>query len=557
MVASSSHQPVRGQWLLLLALVAGVATFVVIWSRGLVAGQGPQVTRFVEGVVGAPRAVNPLLAPLNTPDQDLASLVFSGLTRLSPMGEPEPDLALAWEISDDGRTYTFYLRPQVRWHDGEPFTAQDVVFTYSLLADPQFPGDPTLAAFFRQVQCVAVDELTVRCQLPEPFSPFLAYTTVGILPAHLLKGLQAKELAEHAFNRHPIGTGPFRLVALDNERALLARNRDYYLGFPQIELVEVRFFPDVDAALAALLRGEIQGLLVGQNVGPRQLEVVAATGRFRLLDAPRTPYTVLFFNLNSPPLADVRVRRALSLLIDRQAIVRGLLGGRALPGATPIPPGTWAHDPDAQAPARDVAAAARLLEEAGWTRTDDGPWRKDGQPLSLSLLTDTDPLREAVAREVARQLQQEGVLVQVQAATTKELVDSYLLARRYDLALFTIDPGPDPDPYPMWHSSQISPNGRNFSGYYSPEADALLGEARRTPDRARRRSLYVRFQSLFLEDAPAAVLFYPLYTYIVDRSVRGPAPGVLFYASDRFANIWEWRVGEEASSPSKLVPASP
>jgi len=553
MAAPAAPHPARGQWLLLLLLAGGVAAFVVIWSQGLVTGERPQPLTFVEGVVGAPRAVNPLLAPLNTPDQDLSSLVFSGLTRLSALGEPIPDLAQAWQISDDGRTYTFYLRPQVRWHDGQPFTASDVVFTYSLLADPQFPGDPALSAFFRQVQCEAIDPLTVRCQLPEPFAPFPAYTTVGILPSHLLQGVRAADLPELSFNRHPIGTGPYRLLSLDEERAVLARHRDYYLGLPRIEQLEVRFFPNVEAALTALLHGEVHGLLVGQNVSPRQLEAVTKTQRFRLLDAPRTPYTALFFNINSPSLADARVRRALSLLIDREAIVRGVLGGRAVASYTPIPPGTWAQDPAIQPQAKDRQAAYGLLREAGWEREKEEPWRKDGQPMSLTLLTDTDLLREAVAREVARHLQKEGILVQVQAVTTAELLSSHLMTRRYDMAIFTIDPGPDPDPYPIWHSSQISPNGRNFSGYFGLEADRILEEGRKNPDRGRRRALYSRFQELFIEDAPAAVLFYPLYTYIVHRSVQGPAPGVLFYASDRFSQVWEWAMEEPTRQPLRSL----
>lgn len=519
---------------------------MIIWSQGLRAQEKAEVTRLVEGIIGAPLLINPLLSPLNSPDQDLVSLIFSGLTRLSASGEPIPDLAQSWEISEDGRTYVFYLRPQARWHDGHPFSAEDVVFTYSLLAHPNFPGDPTLASIFQEVQCRATDELTVECELPEPFSPFLAYTTVGILPSHLLAPLPPEALPHLPFNRQPIGTGPFRLMALEENRALLARNREYYMGPPQIQLLELRFFSDLHSALTALHRGELNGLLVGQNIEPQELEGISSSGQFRLLDATRTPYTALFFNTSSPLLAEPQMRRVLALLIDRQTIVQTVLAGRAVPGLTPIPPGSWAHNTLLKPQPPQQEEASRLLTEMGWQRPRDGLWEKGSQPLSFQLVTDSDPVRAAVAEEVARQLRRAGIGIEIRVVTTQELVESYLASRRYDLAIFTVDTGPDPDPYPVWHSTQLGPRGANFTGYFSPEVDRLLEEARRTADRWRRRSLYSTFQIKFLEDSPAMILFYPLYTYIIDVRVKGPSPGLLYYASERFANVWEWKIEEEA-----------
>jgi len=551
-VRPPDSRPGRGQWPLLLALLGGVVAFVAIWALNPFARgrQGPEMVRYVEAVVGAPRAVNPLLSSLNEADRDLTALVFSGLTRLGTQGEVLADLAQHWQISDDGLLYTFFLRPDVRWHDGTPFSARDVLFTYSLLADPLFPGDPALGQFWSQVKCQAPDDYTVQCRLPEPFSPFLAYASIGILPAHRLPGLRAADLPQMAFNNAPVGTGPFRLLQVDSRRALLARNPTYHLGPPQIDQLELRFFPDLHGALTALHRGEVQGILLGPLAPQQELQSVASQGQFKLLHAPRTTYTAIFFNLGSPLLVDAKVREAISLLLDRRLITDDLLGGRAVPADTPIPPKTWAASPSPRPLEPDPRRAQQLLQQAGWQRGSDGLWRQGERPVVLPLLTYDDPMHMAVAREVARQLGNQGLLTELQFVSPQRLVDDYLVPRRFTLALFSFDPGPDPDPYPVWHSSQRPPEGRNFSDYLDVEVDRVLEEARRTADRAQRQALYARFQELFRQDMPAVVLFYPQYTYAVDERLRGVSLGALFDPASRFASVWQWQL--EPKGPPSL-----
>ncbi len=546
----------RGQWPLLLALLGGVVAFVAIWALNPFArGNGqPEMVRYVEAVVGVPRAVNPLLSSLNEADRDLTALVFSGLTRLGSNGDVLPDLAQSWEISPDGLTYIFHLRPGVLWHDGNPFTSRDVLFTYSLLADPQFPGEPSLTEFWSQVKCEAPDELTVRCQLPEPFAPFLAYASIGILPSHMLQGTRAAELSGLPFNNSPIGTGPFRLLQVDSRRALLARNPNYHLGPPHIDQVELRFFPDLHGALTALHRGEVQGILLGPLTPQEDLQSVATDGQFKLLNAPRTTYTAIFFNLDSPTLSDVKVRQAISLLIDRKVITDDLLGGRAVPADTPIPPRTWASGPETRTPQADPRRAQELLQQAGFQRGADGLWRRNDRPLVLPLLTYDDPMHMAVAREVARQLGNQGVMVELQFVSPQSMLQDYLAPRRFEMALFSFDPGPDPDPYPVWHSSQRPPEGRNFSNYLDPEVDRVLQDARRTADRSQRQTLYARFQELFRQDVPAVVLFYPQYTYAVDERVKGVDLGALFDPASRFAFVWQWEMDPKGPPSLKRRP---
>ena len=173
-----------------------------------------------------------------------------------------PDLAESWEFSNDGRTVKFKLRPGVKWHTGSPFTADDVVFTYNLLADPALGADPEQAQLWQTLRCNAPNDLTVLCELPEPFAPFLAYARVGILPSYLLQATNASTLTDDPFNRAPVGTGPYRLVALDDSQAELVANAEYHLGAPMMPEIVLRFFPDISSAAAAVVSGDADGILM-------------------------------------------------------------------------------------------------------------------------------------------------------------------------------------------------------------------------------------------------------------------------------------------------------
>ncbi|MCX6022091.1 MAG: ABC transporter substrate-binding protein, partial [Chloroflexi bacterium] len=182
--------------------------------------------RLVEGVAGGPSTLNPLLAQFNDADKDISSLVFSGLTRLSPNGELVPDLAQRWDIEDGGRRYRFVLRDGVRWHDGIPFTADDVVFSFKMIQAKDFPGSTDLAALWKDVGIAKKDDLTVEFTLPQPYAPFLSTTTLGIVPVHLLRDVRPADLTRAPFNANPIGAGPYRLIEAYVDRMILKANPD-------------------------------------------------------------------------------------------------------------------------------------------------------------------------------------------------------------------------------------------------------------------------------------------------------------------------------------------
>jgi peptide/nickel transport system substrate-binding protein len=496
--------------------------------------------RYVEAVVGIPSNVNPLYASFNDVDKDLTALIFSGLTRLGPDGTVLPDLAAGWDVNADARSYTFRLRRGVTWHDGTPFSADDVVFTCEALRDPDFRGEPSLGLFWQQVRCTKLDDFTVRFELPQPLAPFPAYATVGVLPKHKLEGLGAEGLFLSPFNEQPIGTGPFILTYMDTERAILKSNPAYPAGEPFIAELELRFFPDYTTAAAALQEHRVQGLLLGPEAPPADQALLEGRNDLQHLVSRRNSYTLLFLNTRVPLLDDKLVRQAILYALDRPTLLANTLDGRADLADSPIVPGTWAYSDDIRRYAYDPQEARELLEKEGWKLNSRGVLEKDGQELSLLLLTDPDTARAAIGQEIVRQLGEIGIHATQETKGGTALVREFLLPRRFEMALYGWDQGPDPDPYAAWHSSQVREQGFNLAGFVNQRLDEVLSEARQTSDQERRRALYAEFQQIFAEEVPSILLFYPLYHYYVNDDVKGVALGVLFEPSSRFANAHQW-----------------
>ena len=537
----------RPQWPLLAVLFLGVVAIALgfILANPLTSSPEEQrQQRYVEAIVGSPARVNPLFAPLNDTDADLASLVFSGLTRLGLDGQVLPDLAQSWEVSPDGLNYTFKLRRDVNWHTGAAFTAEDALFTYELLADPDLPSDSRLGQLWRQVSCNAPDEFTLICELSAPFAPFLSFTSIGLLPKHILEGTSAATIQDSPFNQAPAGTGPFRLAQLDQSKAILRANPTYYGERPAIDEIEFRFFPNPSTATAALSRGEVQGLLLGPSASQEDFDLLTSSQGLRAYTSNRTLILMLFLNNSQPPFDDKALREAVALSVNVDDLISDLLGGRAVRADSPIVPGTWAYNPQLEPRPHDLEAARELLDEAGWEMTDDGVRQKDGKEMRISLMTDQDPLRIAIAQMVANQLAEVGIQVAV-TPQDADLRREFLAPHQYQAAIFGWDPGPDPDPYLVWHSSQVEPpdNG-NIAGYQNEDADRVIEEARQTTDLDKRQALYYTFQQMFFEDVPSVLLYYPAFTYFVAEEVQNIELGTLFRSSSRFANATQWSTGE-------------
>jgi peptide/nickel transport system substrate-binding protein len=499
---------------------------------------------YIEGVAGNPSLINPILCQSNPIDQDLVALIFTGLTRATEKGEIVPDLAERWEVSPDGTVYTFYLRQDVLWHDGAPFAADDVAFTMHAMQHPDFPGWPYLADLWRTVVVDKVDSHTIRFTLREPFAPFLDYTTIGILPYHVLGNMAIGVLGESKFNAAPIGTGPFKVGEISARRFNLVANPDYYGARPYLDRIGFIFYPNESAVFEARQRGEVAGIA---RVLPEYLDDVAADDGLTLLSAPISGYNLVVLNLDKGIFQERAVRQALMWALDRQALVDDVLGGQGIVMHSPILPHSWAYDENIRHYSRDLSKSVELLEGADWFDDDgDGIRERGSLKLEFELLTNDDPARMAMAEGISRQLAEVGVAARLEIIPWEELAGQRLRLRQYDAALIAWqDLPPDPDPYPYWHSSQASEDGANFANYISEEADALLEEARLTSDQARRLELYRRFQARFVEDVPSLLLYQPVYNYAVDAGVHDVQLGPMIGSSDRFRTVTSWYMTAE------------
>jgi peptide/nickel transport system substrate-binding protein len=491
---------------------------------------------YAEGVVGTPQYINPLLAQSDV-DVDLSSLVFSGLTRTNDNGEIVADLAEQWSVSQDGRVWTFVLRQGVKWQDGFPFTADDVVFTIKTMQDPNFQGNRDLAALWKNVTVDKIGDLSVRLTLKEPYTPFLNYTTLGILPSHRLAGVPAQALPQEGFNQAPIGTGRFRLNPgdIDAKHVVLTANPDYYFERPYLDKLEFRFYPDYEAVLSGFKQREVQGI---GYVPPDELAEVQQNPDLRLHSAQLSNSTILFFNTRLPKFADKQVRQALSYGLNRQLLVQKAVSGQGLASDSPIPPTSWAYKAEG-GNSFDPTKARNLLDQALGS-TNDPDALSGSVRLQFTLVTNDDPSRVKLANEIANQLKTIGVVVQVKSVSSADLVQKYLAPRQFEAALFGWQGLPnDPDCYQLWHSTQVD-TGLNFSGFVNQEADQVLESARQSMSIDERTALYARFQDIFAEQTPSLVLYYPFYNYAVDKSIQGVSLVKVNEADDRFANIAEW-----------------
>ncbi len=530
------------------AIVVGLVAVVVLGGLGLLAARLTTVVvpdvggTYVEGMAGNVSAINPILCQYNQVDQDLVALVFNGLTTTDARGVIIPDLAERWEISEDGLRYTFHLRQDVRWHDGAPFTSTDVKFTIQAMQDPDYQGPPELSNLWRPIWVETPDAQTVIFTLPEPFSPFLEYTTQRLLPSHILSTVPPKQLPTSQFNAQPVGTGPYRVLDTTARSVTLEANRDYHGPRPNIARIQFSFYPDRASLFAAHRRGEVVG--IGQ-VLPEDLAEVKKDPTLNLYSAPYAGYTMVFLNLKRTVFQDAAVRRALWQAIDRQGLIDRYLSGQGIVVNGPILPNSWAYDPGLPQVTYDPQAAAAALDGAGWRdENGEGVRSKDGTRLEFTLLTNSDdPVRQQMVEEIARAWAAIGVSAKAESIDIATLVGEHLYKRDYDAVLYGWDlPAADPDPYPLWHSSQAGEDGQNYVSYVDSTSDGFLEQARRTSDYARRAELYRDFQRRFAEEAPALLLYQPIYNYAVDRRVKGVQIPPLLSTGDRFHSVADWYI---------------
>jgi len=444
-------------------------------------------------------------------------------------------------ISKDGLTITFHLRHGVRWQDGVPFDANDVVFTWRLIMDPR-TNVVTRLGYDKVASMTAVDPYTVRVRLKERFAPAVVSlfgpgeVPMPVLPRHLLATVP--DINKAAYNDKPVGTGAFTIEHYDAATGVtLLANRDYWRGPPKLRRLDFVIVSDANTVLVMLRTGELDAARV---VGEHALELSKAPG-LRVIHQAAPEDLYLSFNTKHPPLDNVRVRRAIAMGVDRAFFLRAFQYGWGALAATDQPPYSPWNDPHAVMPPYDVAAAGRMLDAAGWHLDASGYRSKNGKRLSLEFAYITQRQPDVkFAPFFENEMKTIGVALTLKPYEynlyyAQKADGGILEGGKYDIALTGWVLGADPDDSTLWMCDQEPPYGYNTSFYCDPRIDAAEHEALQSYDFAARRAAYWKVQELLAEDVPAVFLTWVDNSYVVRDSVQDFNPGENFYGS------WGWR----------------
>lgn len=452
-----------------------------------------------------------------------------------------PDLALRWNLSSDGLTLTFHLDPEARWSDGASITSADVVFSHEAAVSPDVGWfGREVKEFIESVE--AVDDHTVRYRFKRAY-PYRVMDAVegNILPRHHYAKIPMAAWPKTAFTDAPVVSGPYRLLEYrQNDRIVLERNPGYGGKPAGISRVVFRVIPEVATLLAELESG---GIDVMENVPASEVSRLERKPGLAVTTVHDLSYTFICWNTRSPLFADPRVRQALTLAIDRQALVDGLLFGLGRPLATPVMSLYWAHDPSVTPYPHDPARARRLLAEAGWKDTDgDGVLDKGGRAFRFTLESNQgSQLRNDTAVLVQANLMEIGVAAEPRIVEWRAFLQKHA-EHDFDAFVGAYREATKVDLKSLLHSTAVE-DGYNYGSYASEEMDRLIDSARMQPDTASARELWSRAQRLFHADQPLTVLFEKKRINAVSRRIAN----VVMSPRSAYVSLPGWEVRPAAA----------
>ncbi len=477
----------------------------------------------IEAMAGRPSVLIPMLAG-DSASHEVAGLIFNGLVKYDTNLKIIGDLAKSWEISEDGLEIVFHLKKDVRWADGQPFTAEDVLFGYKTIIDEKTPT--AYKEDYLQVKTAEVlDSYTFRVTYDKPFAPALSsWGNLVVLPKHLLEG---KDITKIPYRRNPVGLGPYILKEWEEGAKLgLESNRDYFEGRPYIDRIVYRIIPDPATRFLELKAGGLDYMGLTPLQYTRQTDTETFKREFRKYRYPVFSYTYLGFNMKSPWFKDLKIRRAFAHAIDKDEIISAVLFGLGRSATGPYVPNTWPYKNTVKTYDFDPAKARKLLAEAGWQDTDgDGVLDRNGVPFEFTILSNIgNDIREKTAVIIQQRLKDIGVKAKLKFLEWSTFINEFIDKRRFDAVMLGWSIGLDPDQYDIWHSSKTGEKEFNFVSYANPEVDSLLEQGRQTFDIEERKKAYFRIQEILAEELPYIFLYVPDALPIIQARIQGIKP---------------------------------
>jgi peptide/nickel transport system substrate-binding protein len=492
--------------------------------------------KYREGVVGQVSLINPIFGFKNEIDQDLIKLIFSGLVKIEG-GEIKPDLAERWEIKENGKVYKFWLKKKIFWHDGKPLTTDDIVFTFKIIKDKKLKSP--LRDVFENVRLEKKDDGSIEFILEKPFSPFLTLLNFGILPKHLWENIPREKFIDSDLNLKPIGSGPFKFkeISFDENgkirKIVLQRNKKYHLSIPYLDEIHFKFFDSYNEAFEALITKRIDGLSY-QRVVEKIGNVPKIINFYKI---PLSFYTALFLNQKSENLSSKKIRKALAYSLNKEEIIKEFENAEIIDSSIVNPDFKFNQ---VEKYNYSLPLAKKLLNEAGYIKKKDWYTDKRGKILELDLVVLDNSIYKKVGEIIKNFWEKIGIKTNLKILK-KEDFEKAISERKYDVLLFGIIEGYDPDPFSLWHSSQIN-NGMNLANFKDIKVDVDLEKARMTFNKEERKKYYQEFQKIISEELPAIFLYQVDLIYLQNKEINSLIDNFLFLPSDRFSHIENWYI---------------
>jgi len=462
------------------------------------------------------------LLPMLASDSASASIsghIFRGLTKYNKNIVLEGDLAESWSISQDGLVITFKLRKDVLWHDGKPFTADDVIFTYNTVINPKVPT-PYSSNYGPVKEVKKIDDYTVRVYYNEPFAPSLEAWGMGIIPKHVYEG---KVLTTPEINRNPIGSGPYKIKEwVTGQKIVLDAFDKYYEKTPNIQKIITRVIPDTATMFLELKFGGIDYM----SLTPAQFKLQAHSSHFdsyfNKFRYPSFSYTYLGFNLLSPLFKDTKVRQAISHAINKKDIITAVLLGYGTDCTGPFPPESWAYNPNVRIFSYNPQKAIELFKEAGWNINSKGILQKDGKPFEFTVITNQgNETRLKTAQIIKEQLKAVGINMNIKVLEWQAMLHDFIDKKKFEVVILGWSLSRDPDIYDIWHSSKTKEGEFNFVSYKNAEVDELLIKGRQVFSIDERKKIYDRIQEILAEEQPYIFLYIPDALPVIHKRFKG------------------------------------
>jgi peptide/nickel transport system substrate-binding protein len=491
---------------------------------------------YVESSIGDASYLNPILAS-DSASADINSLVFNGLVKYDKNIKIIGDLAESWTVSDDGKIIIFNLKKNVRWHDGIPFTAEDVKFTYEKLVDPKVKT-PYSSDFERVKKIEIISPYKIKIIYKEPFSPGLISWGMGMIPKHIFEN---GDFNAHPANRKPIGTGPYKFIEWKtDEKIVLEANPDYFEGRPNIAKYIYRIIPDQSVQFLELRNETVDSMTLTPDQYNAYQSIFKNYNRFRY---PSFGFTYLAYNLLNPLFKEKEIRQAIAQSINKKEIIGGILLGYGIPATGPFPPTSWAYNPEVKDYENNPEKAKEIFKKYGWIDIDSDGWlEKNGKKFEFTLITNQGNKSRSIAAELIQShLKKVGVKVHIRILEWSTFIHQYVDKKNFDAIILGWNLSRDPDQFSLWHSSQKKEGQYNFVSYENKEVDRLLVAGRKIFNEKQRQKIYQKIHKILADEQPYTFLYISDVLPVIHKRFIGPEVAPLGIGW----NFREWYVPKE------------